>query len=119
MTQSKKVTALYLLASGGFIGQGVAAVMGAAPPWPNRNVWAIVAFAVAVTLIAYVIIHKRPSLRLAVSAILLASVGRTIGWLASPTTPTESRIAATSVWVIVGSLGWLVYIKAGHAREES
>lgn len=118
MNQPTIIRCLYLAAAAGFMLQGVASFMGSAPRWPNRNLWGIVAFAVALTLVLYVIVHHRSALRLAVASIVLASIGRMIGWLVSAPSA-AARMAAGSAWVIVASLALLVYIKAWRAHGET
>lgn len=108
---------LYLLAACGFTSQAIAAAYGVSPPWPNRYVWAIVASIAALTIVGYAVTHDRRWLRLATASILLAAVGRTIGWAASHR-EWASKLAAAGVWTIVGSLALLVYVKAGRLEQQ-
>jgi len=105
--------ALYLLVALGFVGQALAAIWGGAPPWPNRYVWAGVAFLAALTTAVYAVSHRRATLRWATAATILASTGRGFGWLISDRSA-GTKLSAVSVWVIVGTLTLLVYIKAGR-----
>lgn len=94
----------------GLFALAVGSFLGAAPSWPSKAVWALIAMVASISTASFALKPSDSTLRLATITVFTCAVARTIGFIFYPNGGTlGEKMSAAGVWITVFSLAHIAH----------